>query len=224
MGRIKREFKRPENKRSAKLIVIATEGRKTERIYFEALAENYDSTKVHVEVIEKLNDNSSPEVVLEQLNSFAAEYNLDNEDELWMVIDRDYQSWEVEMIKSVAQICHQKKGYYLALSNPAFELWLLLHLVDCTELPQNEKDDLFGNAKVSKSKTYSKKMLSDLLRGFNEAKYNPDPLISNVDQAIQNAIKLDLSPKTRWPNYLGTRVYKLVQSILSSSNLTPISA
>lgn len=41
MGRIKRDFKRPENKRSAKLIVIATEGRKTERIYFEALAENF---------------------------------------------------------------------------------------------------------------------------------------------------------------------------------------
>ena len=116
MGRIKRNFKRPESKRSAKLIVIATEGRKTERIYFEALAESFDSTKVHVEVIEKLDDNSSPDVVLEQLNSFADEFNLDENDELWMVIDRDYQSWEIEMIKSVAQICHQKRGYYLAVS------------------------------------------------------------------------------------------------------------
>ncbi|NBC24972.1 MAG: RloB domain-containing protein [Bacteroidetes bacterium] len=218
MGRVKRDFKRPENKRSAKLIVIATEGRETERIYFEALAENFHSTKVHVEVIEKLDNNSSPEFVLRKLNSFAAEYYLDDEDELWMVIDRDYQSWEIEMIKSVAQICHQKKGYYLALSNPAFELWLLLHLVDCTRLTQNEKDDLFRNAKVSKSKTYSKKMLSDLLGGFNEAKYNPAPLVSKVDDAIQNAIKLDVKPRTRWPNYLATRVYKLVQSILSSSN------
>jgi hypothetical protein len=218
MGRVRRDFKRPEHKRSAKLIVIATEGRKTERIYFEALAENIDSTKVHLEVIEKLDDNSSPQVVLEQLNSFAAEYNLDEEDELWMVIDRDYQSWGVEMIKSVAQICYQKKGYYLALSNPAFELWLLLHLVDCTELTQAEKDNLFENAKVSRSKTYSKKMLSDLLNGFNEAKYDPTPFILKVDEAIRNAIKLDVSPKTRWPNYLGTRVYKIAQSVLTSSN------
>lgn len=218
MGRIKRDFERPENKRSAKLFVIATEGRKTERIYFDALAERFDSTKVHIEVIKKLDNNSSPEVVLEQLNMFAEAYNLDDNDELWMVIDRDSQSWGIEMIKSVARICHQKNGYFLALSNPAFELWLLLHLVDCTGLTQPEKDDLFRNAKVSRSKTYSKKMLSDLLGGFNEARYNPSPLISNVDDAIQNAIKLDINPRDRWPNYLATSVYKLVQSILSSSN------
>lgn len=217
MGRIKRDFKRPENKRSAKLIVIATEGRKTERIYFEALAENFDSTKVHVEVIEKLDDNSSPDVVLEQLNSFADEFNLDENDELWMVIDRDYQSWEIEMIKSVAQICHQKKGYYLAVSNPAFELWLLLHLVDCSVLTQKEKEDLFKNAKVTR-KTYSKKMLSDLLGGFNEAKYDADSFVPKVEEAIKNAIALDVNPRTRWPNYLATRVYKLVQNIISSSN------
>lgn len=218
MGRIKRDFKRPENKRSAKLIVIATEGRKTERIYFEALAENFDSTKVHVEVIEKLDDNSSPDVVLEQLNSFADEFNLDENDELWMVIDRDYQSWEIEMIKSVAQICHQKRGYYLAVSNPAFELWLLLHLVDCSALTQQEKEDLFKNAKVTRNKTYSKKMLSDLLGGFNEAKYDADSFVPKVEEAIKNAIALDVNPRTRWPNYLATRVYKLVQNIISSSN------
>lgn len=218
MGRIKRNFKRPESKRSAKLIVIATEGRKTERIYFEALAENFDSTKVHVEVIEKLDDNSSPDVVLEQLNSFADEFNLDENDELWMVIDRDYQSWEIEMIKSVAQICHQKRGYYLAVSNPAFELWLLLHLVDCSELTQQEKEDLFRNAKVTRNKTYSKKMLSDLLGGFNEAKYDADNFVPKVQEAIKNAIILDVNPRSRWPNYLATRVYKLVQNIISSSN------
>lgn len=218
MGRIKRDFKRPENKRSAKLIVIATEGRKTERIYFEALAENFESTKVHIEVIEKLDDNSSPDAVLEQLNSFAAEYNLDDEDELWMVIDRDYQSWGIEMIKSVAQICHQKKGFYLALSNPAFELWLLLHLVDCSGLTQNQRDDLLRNAKVTRNKTYSKKMLSDILNGFNEANYDPNTFMPHVEEALRNAIKLDINPKTRWPNYLGTRVYKLVANILASSN------
>ena len=218
MGRVKRNFKRPENKRSAKLIVIATEGRKTERIYFEALAENFDSTKVHVEVIEKLDDNSSPDVVLGQLNSFADEYNLDEDDELWMVIDRDYQSWEIEMIKSVAQICHQKRGYYLAVSNPAFELWLLLHLVDCSELSQEEKEKLFKNAKVSRGKTYSKKMLGDLLNGFNEANYDAKQFIPTVAEAIRNAIKLDINPQVRWPNYLGTRVYRLVQNIISSAN------
>ena len=219
MGRIKRKFKRPENKRSAKLIVIATEGRKTERIYFEGLAGSFDSTKVHVEVIEKLDDNSSPDRVLEQLNSFSDEYNLDENDELWMVIDRDYQSWGIKMIKAVAQICHQKKGYYLAVSNPAFELWLLLHLIDCSQLTPQEKADLFKNAKVKRrGKSYSKQMISDILGGFNEAKYDSSIFIPNVQEAIKNAITLDTNPRTRWPNYLGTRVYKLVQNIIASSN------
>lgn len=219
MGRIKRDFKRPENKRSAKLIVIATEGRKTERIYFEALVENFDSTKVHVEVIEKLDDNSSPDRALTQLNSFADEYNLDENDELWMVIDRDYQSWGIKMIKAVAQICHQKKGYYLAVSNPAFELWLLLHLIDCSQLTAQEKVDLFKNAKVKRrGKPYSKQMISDILGGFNEAKYDANKFVPNVEEAIKNAIKLDVNPRTRWPNYLGTRVYKLVQNIISTLN------
>ncbi|WP_284653495.1 RloB family protein [Flavobacterium terrisoli] len=221
MGRIKRDFKRPENKRSAKLIVIATEGRKTERIYFEALANGFDSTKVHVEVIEKLDDNSSPEEVLNQLNAFCDEYNLDQEDELWMVIDRDYQSWDVSMMRSVAQICNQKRGYYLAVSNPAFELWLILHLVDCTLVSAKVSTDLFRNAKVNRNKTYSKKMLSNLLGGFNEAKYDADRFIPLVQTAIDNAIKLDINPQTRWPEYLGTRVYKLVQSIIASAKNYP---
>lgn len=135
-----------------------------------------------------------------------------------MVIDRDYQSWKIEMIKSVAQICHQKGGYYLALSNPAFELWLLLHLIDCSSLTEKEREDLFKNAKVSRNKTYSKKMLANLLDGFNEANYDAESFIPTVDEAINNAIKLDINPKTRWPNYLGTRVYKLVQNIISSAN------
>lgn len=218
MSRVKRKFERPENKRSAKLIVIATEGRKTERIYFEGFAEEFDSTKVHVEVIEKLNNNSSPDEVINQLNSFSEEYNLDTDDELWMVIDRDYQSWDIKMIKSVAQICHQKKGYFLALSNPAFEIWLLLHLIDCTALSQEDKLLLFENRKVTGKKTYSKKMLSDLLGGFNEANYDYNIFVPNVKDAISNSIKIDDNPRTRWPNYLGTRVYKLVQSILYSLN------
>ena len=60
---------------------------------------------------------------------------------------------------------------------------------------------------------------SELAPGsFIETKYDPENFISNVDEAINNAIKLDITPRTRWPNYLGTRVYRLVQSIISSSN------
>ncbi len=114
---------------------------------FSGLTSYLKNPKVHVEVIKKLDDNSSPDIVLGQLNEFAEEYNLDEKDELWMVIDRDYQSWTEKTIKLIAQKCHQNKGYFLALSNPAFELWLLLHFIDCSTLCDTEKKLLFDNKK-----------------------------------------------------------------------------
>lgn len=68
MGRIRRPFLRVEEELSPKLFVVATEGRYTEPIYFEALSEELDHTKVHLEVLTKDNNNSSPRAVLEQLN------------------------------------------------------------------------------------------------------------------------------------------------------------
>lgn len=215
MGRIRRPFLRVEEELSPKLFVVATEGRYTEPIYFEALSEELDHTKVHLEVLTKDNNNSSPRAVLEQLNAFAENYSLDEEDELWMVIDRDYQAWSEKMIKEVAQICHQKAGYFLALSNPCFELWLILHLVDVTTLAPKIQELLFQNKKVSSNKTYSKKMLADYLGGFKEADYPAQKLIPNVQDAIERAKKLDLHPNHRWPDYLSSRLDLLLESLLN---------
>jgi hypothetical protein len=215
MGRIKQPFVREEGKKDARLIIIATEGRKTERIYFEALAQEYDTPAVHIEIIKRENDNSSPEQVMQSLNEFAVKYELDENDELWMVIDRDYQSWEPKSIKQVAQLCHQKKGFNLALSNPAFEIWLLLHVKDINEYSEPDKKKLFENKKVTAKKTALKKELSKILIGFDETSYNPEKFIPYVETAIARAKALDTNPKARWQDYLGTRVYKLAVKTIS---------
>ncbi|WP_422451131.1 MULTISPECIES: RloB domain-containing protein [unclassified Endozoicomonas] len=56
-------------------------------------------------------------------------------DELCLVIDRDQQAWEEKAISEIAKACDQKQ-YLLALSNPAFDLWLLLHHLDVYALAQ----------------------------------------------------------------------------------------
>ena len=55
MIREKREFKRKSGFRDAKLIVIATEGEKTETKYFREIVSKdwYPNSRIHVEVIEK---------------------------------------------------------------------------------------------------------------------------------------------------------------------------
>lgn len=64
---------RREAFRDARLVVIASEGKDTERIYFKALAKEYANPRVHVHVLERSEDeknNSSPEHVLKQLNDY----------------------------------------------------------------------------------------------------------------------------------------------------------
>ena len=63
---------RREAFRDARLIVIASEGKDTERIYFKTLAKEYTNPRVHVHILERCEEeqnNSSPEHVLNQLNS-----------------------------------------------------------------------------------------------------------------------------------------------------------
>lgn len=58
---------RREAFRDARLIVIASEGKDTERIYFKALAKEYTNPRVHVHILKRSEDeknNSSLEHVL----------------------------------------------------------------------------------------------------------------------------------------------------------------
>lgn len=78
---------RREAFRDARLIVIASEGKDTERIYFKALAKEYTNPRVHVHILERCEgeqNNSSPEHVLKQLNDYKGQYELESDDELWL--------------------------------------------------------------------------------------------------------------------------------------------
>ena len=140
----KRNFTRRSGFRDSKLIIIAAEGENTERIYFSGIKDFYENARVHVEVLPRISS-SDPLRVMEELNLFKTEYKLrKNLDQLWLVIDVD--RWGDKKLSKVSRLCAQK-GYSLAVSNPAFEIWLLFHIqsLDCytdkekTELLQNKK-------------------------------------------------------------------------------------
>lgn len=56
-------------------------------------------------------------------------YYPDEGDQIWCVFDRDENT--DEMLKR-AETLAGKNGYHIAYSNPAFELWFLLHFVNQT--------------------------------------------------------------------------------------------
>ncbi len=115
---------RQHDRRDAKLFIIATEGEATEKQYFGL----FQSTKIKVEVLATGDDHkSAPQYVLARLNDFNAKYDLNDDDMLWLVFDVD--RWTSQNLSSVCREAKQK-NYYLAISNPCFEVWLCLHFSD----------------------------------------------------------------------------------------------
>lgn len=208
---------RREAFRDARLIVIASEGKDTERIYFKALAKEYTNPRVHVHILERSKDeqnNSSPEHVLKQLNDYKGHYELESDDELWLVVDRD--RWTEAMLSRVATECAQDNFMHVALSNPCIELWLLLHLVDATLLTPEEQQLWMENRRKSKNADpYLKVRLRQEMGSYHESSYDAKMLIEHVEVAIARAKALDKNPADRWPQTLGTRVYLLAESVMN---------
>ena len=210
--RVRRSFERPEGKKSAKLIVIASEGVGTETIYFNAVKDCLCARNVHMKILERETTDSSPEVVLSQLKQFEAEYSLEEDDELWMVIDRD--RWTDKTLSDVAQKCHQNKYLFFAMSNPCFELWLLLHFEDINEMSEVEVEALKANKRVSKrGDKWLKSRVRRCMGSYHETGYDTDLLMPYVKRARDRAEALDTEKKNRWPQTIGTRVYRLIDSI-----------
>jgi len=214
--RVRKDFTRLEGDKSARLVVIAAEGFETENLYFEAMKAELKAANVHVEVLHRQNDGeSSPEHVLGQIKEFIQEYNIEDDDELWIVVDRD--NWTNKMLSSVARHCFQNKNLRFCVSNPCFELWLLLHLEDVTAYSEEERAQLSANRKSTRHKTWLKHKLSDIMGGYNEADYDANQLLPDIENAISQAIIMDVKPEDRWPQKVGTRVYKLALSIMGRS-------
>lgn len=224
MGRERQGFNRITGIKDPSLIVIATEGRKTEQQYFEAVRVKCESlgSRLKVEVIppdehDRDPSHSSPKHVLDQLSCYKKHYGLNVHDELCMVIDRDKQSWTEAELSWVATEC-TKKQFLLALSNPCFEIWLLLHLVDINDYSKEQKTSLLENRSVDgrKGNAYIKVELSNVLTKPVLADLDIEDYWAHTLLAIERAEALDSVPSERWPNGLGSRVYLLMRKVLES--------
>jgi hypothetical protein len=184
-----------------RLLIIATEGRITEKQYFA----QFRNRRVQVKVIPTGEDNkSSPEYILRRLKDFRQEYDLKADDELWLMIDVD--RWKDKKLKSVTKEA-KDSGFQLAVSNPCFETWLLCHYT----LPTITTSTC---QKITEQLSQELKKVHNC--GYNKAKLNTDYFKPYVKQAVQNAKQLDNHPKARWLNQVGTHVYKVVEQLITN--------
>jgi len=213
-GYRKRPPRRRSHNRDAKFIIIATEGARTEKVYFEDLTSPdwFGNSRIQVEVLSGAQTDRSPERVLAELDIYRRRYRLDKDDELWLVIDVD--RWGGAKLGSVARLC-QQKGYFLAVSNPCFELWLLLHLRSIDDYSEDIKAEFLENRRVTSSRSRLDQELVDILGEYNKSNPNTIYFLPHVSIAIQRAESLDVNRVDRWPQGLGTRVYVLARKIIS---------
>jgi len=183
---------KPAPNRDARLFIIATEGRKTEKQYFSM----FGNRRCQVKVITNEDNKSAPAYILEQLKNFKKEYQLKEDDELWLMVDVD--RWGDKNLADVASKAGQRK-FQLAVSNPCFEVWLYLHHDGLDHHPINARE--------------MKQKLKDILGGYNSSNLNPTKFAEHIEDAITRAKALDTNKEERWPSRTGTHVYKVVEKV-----------
>lgn len=179
--------------------MIATEGEKTEIIYFQCFQGNPYRQNITVKLLPTRKGDSAPKRVLKRLQKYAKQARLKPDDELWLIID--VPEWPLADLQTVYQAC-QQEGYFLGASNPSFELWLLLHQ---------------RNPRTPPTEGQCEAELTRLLKKpYDKSNYDPRLLLPHVDDAISHARRLHTDSTEPWPQQVGTHVYCLVAKLTAS--------
>ncbi len=228
---------RPKRPTTSKIIFLSCEGSVTEEEYIEVLSRIYDGVKSRVQIISVAEDEvhtlpknrtreqnqvlgkSKPWQLVERINKFREEkeekyeFSKYPEDEFWIVSDVD-DNLDNHKIKfeNAIQEC-ERKGYKYAISNPFFEIWLLLHHDEVseedkkyavTETHHYEATDHFRIRLAKKGAP-----LKDQ-KHLNFEHYSDE----KVRFAVKRAKDLMGEKDEKIPSGYGTYVYKIVEEIL----------
>ncbi len=196
MGKI-RQFRRPLGiRRYNKIFIVAAEGDKTEPQYFKMM-NTINTSVIHYKCLKNLHG-SSPKQILKVMKDHIKANGLDKRDEAWLVVDRD--DWSEDHLKTLLAWTKEKKNYHLALSNPKFEYWLLLHFEDGTGITSSQHCS-------EKLKIY----LPHYNKDIQENKIKP-----RIPDAVLRAKRKDTPRCKTWPNQNGSTVYRLVEQVFLS--------
>lgn len=114
-------------RRSRPLILLVCGAKCTERQYFAGLRDSLDNRAVDIVITQQA---KSPLQVVNYASSYL-QHSAKDFDEVWCVVDVD----DFDLVPAVRAA--KRAGVELVVSNPCFEVWLLLHHEDHrSALPQ----------------------------------------------------------------------------------------
>jgi hypothetical protein len=201
--------RRPGARRPGRCILIVCEGAETEPNYFASLREYLKLPTISVKIEDRA---GAPISVVEEARAQVRKRQQDIRDgrinapsfeAVWCVFDVE-NPYRNQTFDQAVQIADQN-GFQLAVSNPAFEFWYLLHF-ESTTRPFASGDEL---------KDYLKRYLP----GYHPALPVFEGLVSSIRTAIRNARNiLENIPhgEQRFPNP-STWVHLLVEEMIEMS-------
>lgn len=195
-----RQFERKLPSKDARVFIIFCEGRKREPQYFAYF--NEIDSRIRFEIIPpQAGSDESPiglyqnaaKMLLTTPENPNPEYPINEEDEVWFVIDTD--TWG-EKITTLRDECIAHPNWSVAQSNPCFEVWLYYHI-------QSDFPDFEGMEISKKWKSY----LNDEVvpGGFKSQKHS-----ILIKTAIKNA-QANYIEKDNEPTIGTTQVFQLAE-------------
>lgn len=191
-----RGYKKGEPFRDARLFVVACEGEKREKEYFERLGHGSRRLKIKVLAPDATQSLSAPKWLLDRLAAYIEQegINIKTGDAVWVVMDVD--RWKTEQLYELNTIC-KEAGWGYALSNPCFEIWLFMHIKNMEEAVSSTCQEL-------------KRELGASIKGG----YNLEKFIPLVNDALSRSQALEDDLDSPIPNIKISRVHLAVTELL----------
>lgn len=193
--RSKKSYIRKFHTRDSSLAIIAVEGERTEVQYFQRL----QNSRLKILVIPPINGMSAPNYIFDNLKDYLDKAQLFEDDIAWLLIDKD--RWPTASISTVISNCSQYSGaakIEVAVSNPCFETWLILHHSASLD-GLNSSEDTCNTLRSLRGGSYNKSNC-------------PEYSEQEIEVAIQNS-KLNATCLQIFPSTAGTRIFQLVEQL-----------
>jgi hypothetical protein len=206
-----------------KLFILSYEGTVTEKKYFQDFrASIYFNNNGLIEIVplkRPKDKGSDPFSVKKLLNWAKKEYGFKITDEFWLIVDRDdWESIHKLSFDDLVTECKKEENFYLAMSNPCFEIWLVFHLKNLSEFSREEQALIFENAKIG-NKNHIDILVAQLQggdRGYNK-RPNPNIYLPLTKTAIERAKSID-NLEEDYPKSIGTHLYKLIEKLIDNES------
>lgn len=200
--------RRPPTRKVAQKILIACEGSKTEPIYFESIRNVLRLPTLKIIVLRhqsKTDPRSIIERLIEERQQMKDNQEWSKDDNAWAVFDGD-EHIEKSLDKWNSAISRaNKQNINLAITNPCFELWYLIHFQD--NLSQTTRDKII-------------KLLGKHIKNYDKSMcLYPEPLKPLTETAIQRANKIakqiEANELDEYSNPCCSGLSKLISSLLN---------